>query len=94
MRKVLSALLVLLLCISMCGCNVESLLQEFGIQGGQGAPTGSYADYYATTAPALHVMPNCVVVPENMTDVIGLVIVAAVFVFQFVQSKIKAKKSA
>ena len=36
----------------------------------------------------------CLVVPENMTDIIGLAVVAAVFAFQFVQSKIKAKKSA
>jgi TRAP-type uncharacterized transport system fused permease subunit len=36
----------------------------------------------------------CLVVPETVTDIIGLVIVGGVFAFQLVQNKIQAKKAA
>ena len=36
----------------------------------------------------------CLVVPETISDIVGLVLVAAVFAYQFVEKKIKSKKSA
>ena len=36
----------------------------------------------------------CLVVPETLTDIVGLVLVVGIFVLQFVEKKMKAKKIA